>query len=94
MAKKTSASDPTQPIKKVLGTEKLVLGTKESIIHLKNGLTAQIFLTVNCPSYVQEDIKRYAGEAGVPVVELPLSNEELGVMCKKPFRISVASILK
>ena len=81
-------------LKKALGTEKLVVGTKESITNLKRGLVAEVFLTANCPDYVKEDIKRYAAEAQIPVLDLAISNEELGVVCRKPFKISVASLLK
>ncbi len=81
-------------IKNNLGNKKLILGTERIIKALKNGSIAKVFLSLNCPDSVKQDIKYYAGLSKTEIEELTLPNDELGVLCKKPFSVSVLGILK
>lgn len=86
--------DITNEIKKNLEGKKLVIGTETTIKSMRRGKLSKVYLTSNAPDSVKEDINRYAKLAGVMVVDLDLSNEELGVVCKKPFAISVIGLSK
>jgi large subunit ribosomal protein L30e len=81
-------------IKKKIKEEKVIIGTERTIKALKLGKVEKVFLTSNCPSDVKEDIEHHAKLAKIKVVKLKQPNVELGVICKKPFPISVLSFKK
>lgn len=81
-------------IKKNLTTGKLVIGTKRTIKAIKSAQVAKIFVASNCPEIISEDIEYYGSFDGVPVEKLNVACDELGILCKKPFLISVVSVLK
>ena len=81
-------------VRKLVDTDKLVVGTEQTIENLKKGAAETVVVSSNCPDKVVEDIKHYAELAGTEVLEAALTNEEMGVACKKPFSISVLSIAK
>lgn len=95
MAKKAKkAAGYVLEIRKLLEAKKIVMGTDEVMKLLKLGKVAKVFVTVNCPDSTKEDIEKYARISKAEVVQLDIPNEELGVVCKKPFSISVAAIVK
>jgi len=81
-------------IKKLLKSKNLIVGTQRTIRYLKIGKLSKVYISTNCPADIKEDIKYYSGLSGTPIIELEQSNEEMGVLCKKPFLISVLSVLK
>lgn len=91
MPKKTLT--PTE-IKKMLKEKKLVIGTERTIKNLRSGKVDKVIITSNCPGKVQKDIEYYASLGKTEIMKIKSPNEELGIMCKKPFAISVLSILK
>ena len=78
-------------LKDALKKEKINFGTEVTIKKLKNGNLKKVFLAKNCAKTVKEDIKYYAKLSGVNIIELELDNEELGLLCKKSFSVSVLS---
>ncbi|NQU98619.1 ribosomal L7Ae/L30e/S12e/Gadd45 family protein [Candidatus Woesearchaeota archaeon] len=81
-------------IKKLLGNEKLVIGTDRVLKNLKLGKIEKVFLSSNCNSGTVADVKQYASFEEVTVEELDMPNDELGVFCKKPFSVSIIGILR
>lgn len=81
-------------IRKNLEEKKIIIGTDRTIKNLKLGKIKKIYVTKNIPEDVKKDIEHYSKLAKVEVVALKYANEELGVICKKPFAISVVSLLK
>ena len=81
-------------IKKMLKEKNLVIGTERTIKNLKLGKVDKVVVTSNCPEKVQKDIEYYAALGKAEVVKIKYPNEELGIICKKPFAISALSILK
>ena len=81
-------------IKKLLKEKKLVIGTERTLKNLKLGRVDKVIVTSNCPEKLQKDIKYYAGLGKAEVIKVKYPNEELGIMCRKPFAISVLSMLK
>lgn len=61
---------------------------------LKRGTVQTVFLSSNCPAEVEADFTVYGKMGKVAIVKVPQSNEELGVICKKPYVISVLSLKK
>lgn len=70
----------------------LVIGTQRTLKKLKMNEIKKIYVSSNCPKDVLEDIEHYAKIYKVPLIKLNESNEELGVICRKPFFISILSL--
>lgn len=77
-------------IRKLLGTDKLVIGTDRVLRLLREGALKQVLVASNCAADVREDVDHLAGAA--EVTALDITNEELGVYCKKPFNIQLLGI--
>lgn len=86
--------DAISEIKKALKEGKAIIGTERTLKDLKLGKVSKIYLTSNCPEDVEEDVKYYSKLAKVEVVKLKQPNDELGALCKKPFSVSVLSVVK
>ena len=79
-------------ITKALVEKKAVLGAKRTLKKLRNHELTKIYIAANAASINEEDIAYYAQLAGVTVQKVPISAEEIGILCKKPFHVSVLSI--
>ena len=77
-------------IRRLLGTDKLVIGTDRVLRLLRAGQLKQVLVANNCATAVREDVTHLAGAA--QVTDLDVTNEELGVYCKKPFHIQLLGI--
>ena len=75
----------TQEHKAFIGKESVMKALREKKIKT-------VLLAKNCPVALREEIHHYASLAGVVVIDLDHTNEEIGVLCKKNFFISVAGI--
>ena len=81
-------------LRKLLAEKKLLIGTERTVKALKIGKIEKVFLSLNCPSKVKEDIKHYSKLSKASVSQLKYPNDELGVLCKKPYSISVLGLVK
>ena len=90
MAKKIDSAE----IKKLMKSGNIIIGTEKTIKSLKLGRIQKVMLSANCPAKVEKDINYYAGLDNVESHKLDYQNDELGVICKKPFSISVLALLK
>ena len=90
MAKKIDSAE----IKKMVKSGSLIMGTEKSVKSLRLGKVEKVLLSSNCPVNVEKDLSYYAGLNGTEVHKLDYPNDELGVICKKPFSISVLAGVK
>lgn len=79
-------------LKKLLKADKVILGTDRTLKLLKLGTADRVFLSSNCPEDVKKDIEYYAKLSNVPLIYLNQPNDELGILCKKPYPVSVLSV--
>lgn len=79
-------------IRKLLGTDALIIGSERTMKALRAGELKQVLLSSNCDPSLKDTADHYAKLAGVEVVQLDVPNEELGVFCKKPFNIQLLGI--
>ena len=79
-------------IRGILKENLAVLGEQRTLKLLRAGKLKKVFVAANVSSFVKEDLRRYGQLSNVAVVDLTLSNEEIGVLCKKPFLISVIGV--
>ncbi len=90
MAKKITSTE----IKKMLKSGSLILGTQMSMKKLRLGKVEKILVSSNCPATVEKDFSYYSGLTGAEFQKLDYPNDELGIICKKPFSISVLAVVK
>ena len=90
MAKKIDAAE----IKKMLKAGNVVMGTERTMKNLKLGRVQKVLVSSNCPAGIENDLNYYAGLSGAELHKLDFPNEELSIICKKPFTISVLAFLK
>lgn len=94
MAKKKEASKEILELKKEMAEGKAVIGTKEVLAELREEKLGRIYLASNCPAERKEEIKHYAALVKVPVVELEISNEEIGILGKKHYFVAAVGVKK
>lgn len=85
-------NDPIAEIKKYSEEKKLVLGQEEVVKALRNKKLVKVYLASNCPDLTKKQMERYGQLANVPIEAVEKSNEELGILCKKPFFVSVLGV--
>ena len=89
MAKKVTTTE----IKKLLKAGNVLLGTERTLKSLRLGRIEKVLLSSNVNEKAEKDINYYAGLSNTEVQKLDIPNDELGVVCKKPFSISVISLI-
>ncbi|MAG91169.1 hypothetical protein CMO83_00670 [Candidatus Woesearchaeota archaeon] len=90
MTKKISSAQ----IKKLLKAGSLIMGTERSVKSLRLGKVEKVLVSSNCPARVEKNINHYAGLNKTEIHKLNYPNDTLGVICKKPFSISVLAVIK
>jgi len=81
-------------IREVIEKKKAIIGTERVVKALRQNNLKKVFVTINCPVRISKDIEYYAGLNKTEVLKIDQQNEELGVICKKPFAISVLGFSK
>ncbi|MFH1276300.1 MAG: ribosomal L7Ae/L30e/S12e/Gadd45 family protein [Candidatus Woesearchaeota archaeon] len=94
MSKKKEESAGLKELKEKLLQEKVVVGIDRVMKELKKDCLNKIFLASNVRDDLRKDLIHYAGLQGVTVEELELSNEELGILCKKNFFVAVVGTVE
>ena len=80
-------------LKKSLVKRKLVFGSERCLKLLRDKKLKKVYFSSNCSPAVKEDFVYYCGLFDVPFEDLPKDSEEIGVICRKPFSISVVGVL-
>ncbi len=88
MAEKVTSTD----LKNLLKKEEVIIGRERTLKALKAGQLKKVFLASNCKALDEKLISHYAALLNVEVVKLTLPNDEVGLICKKPFSISILSL--
>ena len=78
-------------IKKLAKEGKLIIGTDVTLKKLRAGKIKRIWLSSNVPTKLKEEILKYAKLAEAVVLDVSLPNDELSVLCKKQFPVSIVS---
>ncbi len=90
MADKIDAAE----IKKMMKLSNVVIGSERTLKSLKLGKVQKVLISSNCPEKMEQDISYYAQLSGAELYKLEYPNDELSVICKKPFSISALALLK
>ena len=78
-----------EKLRKVLKEEKVIFGNDRCLKELRSGNLKGIFIAKNCPKETKNDLLRWAEINKIKITELDVNNDEVGMICKKPFSITV-----
>jgi ribosomal protein L30E len=92
MAKKKELSEELKLLRDRVKEDKAIVGMERVIKALKTGNLSKVFLASNVAEDAKENVEHYTKLSNISLVVLGLDNEELGVLCKKNFFISVVGI--
>ena len=76
-------------LQEALKKEKLIFGSNKILKLLRNGKLKVIFLASNVREDIKGEVEHLAKLGKIEIVNLDMPNSEVGVICKKPFSISV-----
>jgi|TARA_Y100000310_G_scaffold75462_1_gene71757 large subunit ribosomal protein L30e len=79
-------------IKNLIKEGNIIFGTERTLKRLKLGKVKRVLVSSNCQERVLKNIKHYAELSKAEFVKLQYPNDQLGLICKKPFSISVLGI--
>lgn len=79
-------------IRKLLGSDKLVIGTDRVLKEVKKGAAAKVVLASNAPDELRTRLARYRAISAFELEDAGMTNDELGTLCKKPFSIAAIAI--
>jgi ribosomal protein L30E len=71
-----------------------IIGSDAGLKNLKLGRTEKIYLASNCSEDTKKEVERLAKIGKADVIVLGIPNDDFGVLCKKPFSISMLSVIK
>ncbi len=84
--------DLNKEIISAIKTKKAVIGTKESMLLMKNKKCKLVVFAQNLPVELKEELENISKMTNIPIKMFNGTNKELGILCKKPFNISVIAI--
>lgn len=79
-------------IKKALDEQRIVIGYQETVEAVNDGSATEVYVAKNTPGDKLTTLRDLAGLKEIPVSVLELGNDEVGVICKKPFSIGVLAL--
>ncbi len=71
---------------------KLLIGWNSVKSAIQSGLVKKVFLSSTVQESVENDVESYSKIGGFPVEKFSGDAYELGVLCKKPFPVTVLGI--
>ena len=69
------------------------IGIKSTTKAMIKGEISTVFVSSDCPSDMRAEVDNYAGIKEIPVEVFPGNSRELSIICKKPFNITVISLV-
>jgi len=85
--------DVAREIRKAMETGKVIMGTDKSLKALKNGDAKLVIYASNCESESKDDLDYYSNLGNVPTLQYKGTGVDLGMVCGKPFVVSMIAIL-
>ena len=86
--------DHIKEIKSLLKSGKLVFGVQQALKEIAGNGLNKVYIASNCSEEAVKSIEHAAGFNETEVIRLNIPNEELGIVCRKLFSISVLGIRK
>ena len=90
----TTKPSVTKIVKTAIETNKIVLGRDVTFKNMKTGKVIAIVFASNCPSEWKSQALELGSKNKVESFDYNGNGLDLGALCKKPFAVTVAGILK
>lgn len=84
----------TDQLRKLIEEKKVTIGTDATIRALKAGNLKKLVIAKNAAAQTRDVVERSSAITKIEVESLDVDNDVLGVMCKKPFAISLLGVKK
>ena len=81
-------------IRKLIKGKKIIIGTDRTLKNLKLGKINKVYISSNYSEKTLNTLKHYSQLSKASIVKLKYPSDELGILCKKSFSISVLSVPK
>ena len=94
MAKKSVVDEVVTEVRVGLKSNKAILGSDEVLKSLKQGKISKVLVSTNCKEDLKRDLEHLKSISDFEIVNVKYDSEELGVICKKPFTVSMIGFLK
>ena len=94
LAKKKLVDEVVIEIRDNLKRNRAILGSERVLKNLKQGKISKVLLSINCRDDIKKDLEHFKSVSNFEIVNLKYKNEELGVVCKKPYTVSMIGFLK
>ncbi len=91
MAKKKSSEIS---LKDELKKGNVAVGTKSVMKNIRNGKIIKVYTASNCPAQRMKDLESFSKASKFEIIPLKVPNDELGIVCKKQYSISMLGVLK
>jgi len=78
-------------LREALRSQKLVVGTRQTLRNLKRGKVKVVFLSKDCHPHTKETISYYSTLGKVQIIPMEQGGREIAQLCKKNFPVSVLS---
>ena len=79
-------------LRMALRTGRVQLGSKVAIRELRRGRARMAIISSNCQAKTREEIETHGKLSNIPVLNHQKDSIDLGVLCGKPFSVSVIVI--
>lgn len=79
-------------IKSAITSGKVYFGSMQSMNAAKTGKAIAIIQALNASKKIKEEIQYYSNLSKIPVYTYPGSAQDLGLICGKPFMVSILTI--
>lgn len=71
----------------------LLFGAKQTFKQIKLGKIKEVFLADDCMPEIKEKIENYSKFSNIQINKMSQNKEELALICKKGFPISIIGVL-
>ena len=79
-------------LRNAIKEKNIVIGSKQTIKNLKLKSVKSVVVASNCPDSIRKDIEYYSKLTGIKFENFDGTAKQLGILCGKPFSISVLAI--
>jgi large subunit ribosomal protein L30e len=79
-------------LRMVINTGRVHLGSKVAVREIRRGRARMAIISANCPVGIRETIETHGKLSEIPIINHQKDSIDLGMLCGKPFPVSVIVI--
>ena len=80
-------------IRKAIDTGSVIVGTDKSLKAVKTDEAKLVIYAANCKKESKDDLMHYTKMANIPTLEFVGTGMDLGMVCGKPFIVSMLAVI-